>query len=82
MVADQLKVAVEGGALLLSMYGVFSGVDIDDDSPLVPASKQSIGGPTESFFKSLQPLTSGEDVVFESANCGLPGSALMLFAQG
>jgi GH18 family chitinase len=39
MVADLLKVAVEGCALLLSMYGVFSGIDIDYESPLVPASK-------------------------------------------
>jgi hypothetical protein len=82
MVTDLLKVAVEGGALLLSMYGVFSGIDIDYESPLVPASKQSIGGPAESFFQSLQPLPGSEDVVLESAECGLPGSAIKLFPQG
>ena len=55
------------------MYGVFSGIDIDDELPLVPVSKQSIGGPAESFFQSLQPLPDGEDIVLESAECGLPG---------
>jgi len=55
------------------LYGVFSGIDIDDELPLVPVSKQSIGGPAESFFQSLQPLPDGEDIVLESAECGLPG---------
>jgi hypothetical protein len=74
MVADLLKVAVEGGAFLISMDGVFSGIDIDYEMTFISPSKQGVGGSAEAFFEGLQPLTCREDLVLESAECGLPGS--------
>lgn len=44
MVANLIEVAFEGGALLLSMYGVFSGINIDDEPPFVSAPKKGVGG--------------------------------------
>jgi hypothetical protein len=73
VVADLLKVAVEGGALLFSVDGVFSGINIDDESPFVPVSKQGIGRSVEAFFESFRTLTRCEDVVLKATECGSPG---------
>jgi hypothetical protein len=81
VIADLFKVAVEDGAFLISMDGVFSGIDIDDEMTFVSPSKQGIGGSAEAFFEDLQPLTGREDLILESAECGLPGSAIKLFRQ-
>ena len=82
MVADLLEVTVEGCTLLLSVDGVFSGINIDDEPPFVSTPKEGFGGPAERIFEGLQSLTRREDLVLESAKCGLAGSVLMLFAQG
>jgi hypothetical protein len=53
MVADLFKAAVEGGAFLLSVVGVFSGIHIDDQSPFVSAPQQGSGSSVEAIFKSF-----------------------------
>jgi hypothetical protein len=82
MVADLIEVTVKGCALLLSVDRVFSGINIDYESPFVSAPKQGIGGPAERIFQGLQSPAGGEYLVLESAQRGLPCSVLMLFAQG
>ncbi len=53
MIADMIEVTVESCALLLSVDGVFTGIDIDDESPFVSAPKEGVGGSTERIFESL-----------------------------
>jgi hypothetical protein len=43
MISDLLKAAVESGALLFSVYAVFSAIDIDFESPFIPAPKEGVG---------------------------------------
>jgi hypothetical protein len=53
MVAYLLKVAVKGRTFLVSVDGVFGGIHIDDEPPLVSAPKEGICGPAERFFEGL-----------------------------
>jgi hypothetical protein len=53
MVAELLEVTIEGRTLLLSVNGVFGGIDIDDEPPLVPAPKEGIGGLAERVFEGV-----------------------------
>jgi hypothetical protein len=79
MVADLLEVTVKGCTLLLPVDGVSSGINIDDQAALVPASKQGIGRSGEALFESFQALLIHEDVVLKATERGLPSSALMVF---
>ena len=81
MVAELLEVTIEGRTLLLSVNGVFGGIDIDDEPPFVPTSKECVGRSADHIFQGFQPFTSCEDVVFKATQCGLAGSAFMLFSQ-
>jgi hypothetical protein len=82
MVADLLEVTVKGSPLLLSVDRIFGGINIDDEPPFVSAPKEGVGGSAQRIFESFQALTRRKDLVLESAECGLPGSTLMLFPQG
>jgi len=53
MVAELLEVTVEGCALLLSVNGVFGGIDIYDEPPFVSAPKEGFGGSAEHIFEGL-----------------------------
>ena len=44
MVADLLEVTVKGGAFLVQVDGIFGGICIDDEPPLVSAPKEGGGG--------------------------------------
>jgi hypothetical protein len=81
VVTDLFKVVMEGGAFLISMDGVFSGIDIDYEMTFISPSMKSVGGSAEAFFEGLQPLTGLEDLILESAESLLPGSALVLFPR-
>jgi hypothetical protein len=81
MVADLIEITVKGWTLLVSVGGISGGIDIDDEPPFVSAPKQGVGGSTDHIFQGFQPLTSCEDVVFKATQCGLAGSAFMLFSQ-
>ena len=74
MIAHLLKAAIEGGALLFSVDGVFSGINIDDEPPFVSAPKEGAGRSADHIFQGFQPITSCEDVVLEARECGLAGS--------
>jgi hypothetical protein len=67
---------------LLSVDRVFTGIDIDDESPFVSAPKEGVGRSAEHIFEGFQTLTRCEDVVLKATECGLAGPAIMLFAQG
>ena len=53
VIADLVEVTVERCSLLVSVDGVFGGINIDDESPFVSPSKQGVGGSAEAFFKGL-----------------------------
>jgi hypothetical protein len=83
MLADLPEVTVKGCALLLSVDGVSTGIDIDDDEPLfVPAPKEGVGRSAEHIFEGFQTLTGCEDVVLKARECGLADPAVVLFSQG
>ncbi len=81
MIADLLEVTVKGCALLVPVDGIFGGIDIDDEPPFVPASKECVGRSADHILQGFQPFTSCEDVVFEATKCGLAGTAFTLFSQ-
>jgi hypothetical protein len=70
VIADLFKVAVEGSAFLLSMDGIFAGINIQDQSALVSAPKKSIGEAAQAGFEALDPILGGEDVVLKAAKPG------------
>ena len=74
MVADLLEVTVKGCTLLVPVDGIFGGIYIDDEPPLVSAPKEGVGRSADHIFQGFQPLTSCEDVVLEARECGLAGS--------
>jgi hypothetical protein len=53
MIANPVEVAVEGGRFLISVDGIFGGIDIDDEPPFVSAPKKSIGGSADGIFEGL-----------------------------
>ena len=53
MVADLLEVTIEGCTLLVSVDRIVSGIYIDDKSPFVSPSKQSVGASAERIFEGL-----------------------------
>ena len=81
MVADLIEVSVKRCTLLVPVDGIFGGIDIDDEPPFVPTSKECVGRSADHIFQGFQPFTSCEDVVFKATQCGLAGSAFMLFSQ-
>ncbi|MGA2402143.1 MAG: hypothetical protein ABSG91_10595 [Syntrophobacteraceae bacterium] len=53
MVAELLEVTVEGCALLLSVNGVFGGIDIDNEPPFISAPKEGVGGSAQRIFEGF-----------------------------
>ena len=82
MIADLLEVTVKGCTLLASVHGIFGGIYINDEPPFVSTPQEGFGGSAEHIFQSLEPLPGGENLALEPTECRLPGSAIMLFAQG
>jgi len=74
MVADLLEVTVKGCTLLVPVNGIFGGIYIDDEPPLVSAPKEGVGRSADHIFQGFQPLTSCEDVVLKARESGLAGS--------
>ena len=72
MVADLLEVTVKGCTLLVPVDGIFGGIYIDDEPPLVSAPKEGVGRSADHIFQGFQPLTSCEDVVFVRGFGALP----------
>ncbi len=56
---------------MLSVNGVFGGIDINYEPPFVSAPKEGFGGSAEAFFESFQTLTRREDVVLKAREYGL-----------
>ncbi len=81
-VADLIEVTVKSCTLLLSVDGIFSGINIDDEPPFVSAPKEGVGSSADHIFQGFQSLTSCEGVVLKARQCRLAGSAFMLFPQG
>ncbi len=81
MVANQLEVTVKGRPLLLSVDGVFSGININDEPPFVSMPKEGVGRSADHIFEGFQSLTSCEDVVLKTRECRLAGPTFMLFAK-
>jgi hypothetical protein len=53
MIADLVEVTVKGCTLLVSVDGIFGGIYIDDEPPLVSAPKQGVDGSTDGIFKGF-----------------------------
>jgi hypothetical protein len=53
MVANLFEVTVKGCPLLLSVDGVFSGININDEPPFVSTPKEGFGGSAERIFEGL-----------------------------
>jgi len=73
VIADPFKVTVKGCALLLSVDGVFTGIDTDGESPFVSSPKEGVGRSAEYIFEGFQTPTRCEDVVLKARECGLAG---------
>jgi len=52
-VADLLEATVEDFRLLVSVDGIFGGIYVNDEPPLVSAPKQGIGGSTDGVFARM-----------------------------
>ena len=81
MIADLFEVTIKGRAFLVSVDGVFGGIDIYDEPPLVSAPKQGVGGSANGIFKGFQTLRCCENTILKTGECGLACPIFMLFAQ-
>jgi hypothetical protein len=50
VIADLVEITVKGCTLLVSVYGIFGGIYIDDEPPFVSAPKQGVGGSADGIL--------------------------------
>jgi len=81
VMADPFKVTVKVCVFLLPVDGVFTGIDIDDESPFVSAPKEGVGSSAGHIFEGFQTFTRCEDVILKARECGLAHPIVLGGAQ-